>query len=125
MEETELMEIGRITLTKTECGDFKTVEFQFVNQSNYCLYSDEDVEVEITKEVAIELIENLKREFDIKDQEQLAAAKAEIAEYRESIVCLIIENGIHDSYDGGLLPDNAQPEAIQMAIKTLAKHRGK
>lgn len=69
MKETELMQIERITLTKTECGDFKTVEFQFVNQSNYCLYSDEDVEVEITKEIAIELIENLKRELDIKDSD--------------------------------------------------------
>lgn len=70
MKEIELMQIERISLTKNEYSeDYKTVEFQFVNKSNYCLYHDEDVEVSVTKEIAIELIENLKREFNIKDSD--------------------------------------------------------
>ena len=56
--------------------------------------------------------------------EQLATAKAEIAGLKEAIECLIIQHGIHDSYDGGLLPDNEQSNTIQAAINLLAKHKG-
>ncbi|MCD9504545.1 hypothetical protein GLP37_20490 [Photobacterium phosphoreum] len=127
MKETELMKIERITLAKTEYSeDYKTVEFQFVNQSNYCLYSDEDVEVTITKEIAIELIENLKREFDIKDSDQqLAAAKAEIAELVEALsglkeadVNVLIKGAKH-------IPTmRARQSALSKASNTLARHKG-
>lgn len=56
-------------------------------------------------------------------EQQLAAVKAEVADYREALECLIIEHGIHDSYDGGLLPDSEQSLTIQAAIKLLAKHK--
>lgn len=66
MTETELFEIERIRLVKTEYeGGHKTLEFQFTNQSTYCMFPDEEVECEITKEEAVKLIDILKAEFDL------------------------------------------------------------
>ena len=109
MKEVELMQIERITLTKTEYendleGEFKTVEFQFVNTSNYCLYDDEDVECTITEDVAIELVENLQREFNIEGlSQQLVAAKEDIVELHRCLDYAHEWLGIDSDYKGSPL----------------------
>lgn len=108
-------------ITQKEINQVNTIKGFLLDGHHYISY--------IGKRLASDFRTNLSSSIDCvtkdlaeKDQ-QLAAAKAEIAEYREVIECLIIEHGIHDSYDGGLLPDNVQSETIRAAINLLAKHR--
>ncbi len=67
MKEKVLMEIQRISLIETIFGEeVKSLDFRFINQSTYHGFSDEEVDCEINKEQAIELISELKRFFEIK-----------------------------------------------------------
>ena len=67
MSEKTLMQIGRISLIKTEYECFPDeVAFIFTNEATDYQSRDEEVEEEITKEDAEKLIERLQEAFGIK-----------------------------------------------------------
>jgi len=69
MKENTLIKIGGISLVETVYGEHnKDLDFQWINESNYCMFSDEDREASISRETAIELINQLKGHFSITDE---------------------------------------------------------
>ncbi len=67
MKENTLIEIGMISLVETVYGDdSKELEIQWVNESNYCMYPDEEREVSVGKDDAIKLIGALTKHFELR-----------------------------------------------------------
>ena len=70
MKENLLVEVGDIDLIETVYGNsMKEIEFRWINQSNYCMHSDEEKYAEISRELAIKLIKALTSSFDITSDE--------------------------------------------------------
>ena len=66
MYENKLIEIGQISLVETVYSeDIKELEFQWINESNYCVYPDEDREVSVSREHAIELVAALTKHYQL------------------------------------------------------------
>lgn len=65
IQEKELMVIERIRLIQSDFGSVKTLDFRFLNESYSYNSSSEDIDCEIEKEQAIELINHLKCHFNI------------------------------------------------------------
>ena len=55
---------------------------------------------------------------------EIAQLKADKAELLELLECMVIVYGKDDSYDGGLLPDDAQEDTVAMSMRLLQKHKG-
>ena len=67
MKENVLIEIGGIKVVETVYSDESTLpkelEFWWINESNYCMFPDEERETSISREQAIELVKALKCHF--------------------------------------------------------------
>jgi hypothetical protein len=68
MKEETLMELDKISINSTTWdGDDwpSTLEFEWTEPSNYCLYPDDEYSFDVSKEQAVELIEVLTKHFKL------------------------------------------------------------
>jgi hypothetical protein len=70
------MIINRLELSKTcdlvsteYCDNFKDTSLNYIERSNYCMYSADETSIDIDKEMAIKIIDFLQCSFDLKGDE--------------------------------------------------------
>ena len=68
MQNNTVLEIGKIKVVETTfegAPEYNSIAFEWVESSSYCMYSDNDVSIDIEKKDAIKLIEVLKAHFKL------------------------------------------------------------
>lgn len=68
MQNNTVLEIGKIKVVETTfegAPEYNSIAFEWVELSSYCMYSDNDVSIDIEKKDAIKLIEVLKAHFKL------------------------------------------------------------